>query len=112
MREESPFARLRRAFSAETVDADYEEIAQPDQAQAERQAAPAPAPITNLSLSELAERLERGLAQRKRMGRPVSVLADMPVEAAVPVRDHVEQGVDDALRAALGTLRTMAGRAR
>jgi hypothetical protein len=46
------------------------------------------------------------------MGRPASVLADMPVEAAVPVRDHVEQGVDEALRAALGNLRNMAGRAR
>jgi len=104
MTEESAFVRLQRAFSPETVDADYEEIAEPAQPQA--------APVAHLSLAELTRRLERGLAQRKRMGRPASVLADMPVEAAVPVRDHVEQGVDEALRAALGNLRNMAGRAR
>lgn len=104
MTEASAFARLQRAFSPETVDADYEEIAEPAQ--------PKAAPVTHLSLAELTHRLERGLAQRKRMGRPASVLADMPVEAAVPVRDHVEQGVDEALRAALGNLRNMAGRAR
>ncbi|WP_176596627.1 MULTISPECIES: hypothetical protein [Sphingobium] len=108
MTEETAFARLQRAFSPETVDADFEEIAEP----AQPQSAPAPAPIAHLSLAELTQRLEQGLAQRKRMGRPVSVLADMPVEAAVPVREHVEQGVDEALRAALGTLRSMAGRAR
>jgi hypothetical protein len=104
--EEGAFTRLQRAFSAEAVDADYEEVVDAQQAQA------APAPIMHLSLSELTERLERGLAQRKRMGRPISVLADMPVEAAVPVRDHVEQGADEALRAALSTLRNMAGRGR
>lgn len=108
MTEETAFARLQRAFSQETVDADPQEIAQP----AQPETAPAPAPIEHLSLAELTQRLEQGLAQRKRMGRPASVLADMPVEAAVPVRDKVEQGVDEALRAALGTLRTMAGRAR
>lgn len=108
MTEETAFARLQRALSPETVDADFEEIAEP----AQPQSAPAPAPIAHLSLAELTQRLEQGLAQRKRMGRPVSVLADMPVEAAVPVREHVEQGVDEALCAALGTLRSMAGRAR
>ncbi|AMK24503.1 MULTISPECIES: hypothetical protein [unclassified Sphingobium] len=110
MTEESAFARLQRAFSPETVDADYEEIAEPAQPQTTN--ARAHTPVAHLSLAELTHRLERGLAQRKRMGRPASVLADMPVEAAVPVRDHVEQGVDEALRAALGNLRNMAGRAR
>ncbi|UZW55221.1 hypothetical protein NUH86_17405 [Sphingobium sp. JS3065] len=106
MTEESDFARLQRAFSPESVDTDPEEIVASAQPQA------APAPVAHLSLAELTQRLERGLAQRRRMGRPASVLADMPVEAAVPVRDHVEQGVDEALRAALGNLRNMAGRAR
>ena len=112
MTEETAFARLQQAFSPENsaetgpeaVDADPAEMAQPARAR--------PAPIAHLSLAELTQRLEQGLAQRKRMGRPVSVLADMPVETAVPVRDEVEQGVDEALRAALGTLRTMTGRAR
>ncbi|WP_420801834.1 hypothetical protein [Sphingobium bisphenolivorans] len=66
----------------------------------------------NLSIAELTERLERGLAERKRTGRTAAVIADMPVERPVPVRDHVEQDVDQALRAALGTLRSMAGRSR
>ena len=112
MTEETAFARLQQAFSPESsaetgreaVDADPAEMAQPARAR--------PAPIAHLSLAELTQRLEQGLAQRKRMGRPVSVLADMPVETAVPVRDEVEHGVDEALRAALGTLRTMTGRAR
>ena len=112
MTEETAFAHLQQAFSPENsaetgpeaVDADPAEMAQPARAR--------PAPIAHLSLAELTQRLEQGLAQRKRMGRPVSVLADMPVETAVPVRDEVEQGVDEALRAALGTLRTMTGRAR
>lgn len=112
MTEETAFARLQQAFSPENsaetgpeaVDADPAEMAPPARAR--------PAPIAHLSLAELTQRLEQGLAQRKRMGRPVSVLADMPVETAVPVRDEVEQGVDEALRAALGTLRTMTGRAR
>lgn len=77
-----------------------------------RHAAPDGPDPRSLSIAELTERLERGLAARKRTGRTISVLADMPVERAVPVRDHVEQDVDQALRAALGTLRTMAGRAR
>ncbi|KEQ51922.1 hypothetical protein [Sphingobium chlorophenolicum] len=102
--EEAAFARIQRALSTEPADADYEEVSAPAQPQA--------APVAPLTLSELTERLERGLAQRKRMGRPASVLADMPVEAPVPVRDHVEQDADEALRAALGTLRNMAGRAR
>ena len=68
----------------------------------------------NLSITELTERLEKALAQRGRPSSPpagsVRVIADMPVASAVPVRDAVPQDVDDALRAALGTLRTMTGR--
>jgi len=40
------------------------------------------------------------------------VIADMPVASAVPVREAVSEDVEDALRAALGTLRTMTGRPR
>jgi hypothetical protein len=40
------------------------------------------------------------------------VIADMPVEQPVPVRDRLEDDVDQALRAALGTLRAMADRTR
>jgi hypothetical protein len=74
--------------------------------------APLPAATQGLSIAQLTERLEQGLTQRKRAARPVSVLADMPVEPAVPVRDQVEKDVDEALRAALGTLRSMTARAR
>jgi len=42
----------------------------------------------------------------------VRVIADMPVAPAVPVRDMVAQDADDALRAALGALRSMAGQGR
>lgn len=73
-----------------------------------------PAPTHGLTITQLTERLERGLSLRSRapaMGA-ARVIADMPVAAAVPVRDHVAQDADDALRAALGALRTMAGRAR
>lgn len=99
--EEAAFARLRRAFAEDPVDADYEEVADAGTS-----------PADALSLAELTDRLERGLTERKRLGRPISVLADMPVERAVPVREHVEEDVDQALRAALGTLRSMAGRRR
>ena len=64
--------------------------------------------------SPAAARLERGLASRRRMaGANVApVLADMPVAPAVPVRQSVAPDADEALRAALGTLRTMAARRR
>lgn len=74
------------------------------------------APIETLSLVELTERLERGLAQRAATAPAARnrgmMIADMPVAAAVPVRDAVEPDTDEALRAALGTLRTMAARTR
>lgn len=79
--------------------------------------APAPAPTGHLSLTQLTERLERGLAQRVAAAAAPAptdrgVIADMPVAAAVPVRDAVEPDTDEALRAALGTLRIMAARTR
>ena len=73
-------------------------------------------PTHGLTIAQLTERLERGLSQRSRAPTAplssASVFADMPVAAAVPVRDSVATDADDALRAALGALRTMAGRAR
>lgn len=98
---ETAFARLHRTVADDPVEADHEEVAKA-----------APLRSETLSLAELTDRLERGLVERKRLGRPASVLADMPVERAVPVRDHVEENVDEALRAALGTLRSMAGHRR
>lgn len=91
------------AMQDEVIEAEFEDIT-------------GPAPGTDaLSITELTVRLERGLALRKRAARPegtAAVIADMPVEPAVPVRDHVEQGADEALRAALGTLRMMTARGR
>ncbi|MFY9350064.1 MAG: hypothetical protein WAO77_06945 [Sphingobium sp.] len=82
--------------------------------------APTPAPLPlrlptqGLSVSELTERLERGLAQRSRATVPPvagrGVIADMPAAQPVPVREAVAQDTDEALRAALGALRSMAGR--
>lgn len=74
-----------------------------------------PRPIASLSLGELTERLERGLTHRGGLA-PVApstprVIADMPVAAPVPVNPSVEPELDEALRAALGTLRTLAARA-
>lgn len=84
----------------------------------EPEPAPAPLPLRsptqNLSVSELTERLERGLAQRSRVTVPPvaagGVIADMPAAQPVPVRAAVAQDTDEALRAALGALRSMAGR--
>ena len=79
-------------------------------------AAPASPSMERLSIAELTARLERGLAERARIKEAKAgshrVIADMPVAAAVPVRDAVVEDVDMALRDALGALRTMAGRAR
>lgn len=94
------------ALPDEAVYAEFEEIAEP------ATQAPATARPESLSIAELTERLEHGLAQRKRIARPVSVIADMPVAPPVPVRQQVEEDADQALRAALGTLRSMTGRAR
>lgn len=78
--------------------------------------APAPAPTHGLSIAQLTERLERGLASRGRatpaQAGQVRVIADMPVAPAVPVRETVAADADEALRAALGALRTMAARTR
>ncbi|WP_420143323.1 hypothetical protein [Sphingobium sp.] len=76
---------------------------------------PLPLPSTHgLSITQLTDRLERGLSQRSRSyagpAKDDGVLADMPVASAVPVREAVDQDADAALRAALGTLRAMAGR--
>jgi hypothetical protein len=83
--------------------------------------APVPPPLTplrlpthGLSVQELTERLERGLALRTRAAPPAptpsGVLADMPAAAPVPVRAAVARDTDEALREALGTLRAMSGR--
>lgn len=73
-----------------------------------------PDSIQELSISELTERLERGLAARRPRAAPpaCAVLADLPVAPPVPVRETVAEDIDEALRAALGTLRTMAARGR
>ncbi len=73
-------------------------------------------PAQEQSIAELTARLERGLSLRRQTiatARPAgAVLADLPVASAVPVRDAVEVDIDEALRAALGTLRTMTARGR
>lgn len=98
---------------ADMIDAEFEEIPTQEVAPAAR-----PAPISRQpqSITELTARLERGLAQRARTARgsgsTAAVLADMPVERPIPVRDQVEEDVDQALRAALSTLRSMADRTR
>lgn len=101
------FAPLGRA----TIEEEVAFEAPPEAAPVSQPEVPAPLG-EHLSIAELTARLEQGLAHRKRIARPVSVLADMPVQPAVPVRDHVEQDTDEALRLALGTLRSMTGRAR
>ncbi|MBB4147764.1 hypothetical protein [Sphingobium scionense] len=68
--------------------------------------------IDTMSITELTERLERALTRRGRPATAPRVIADMPVASAVPVREAVSEDVEDALRAALGTLRTMTGRPR
>lgn len=93
------------------ADTEFEEViesAPTDQASVPPSAPPAHA----LTITELTARLERGLAQRVRGGAADGVLADMPPEPVVPVRDRVEDDVDQALRAALGTLRALAERTR
>lgn len=90
----------------------------PPAPEAEPEPLPAPLPLRSptqgLSVHQLTERLERGLAQRSRAfvpPNPVSrVIADMPAAQPVPVREAVAQDTDEALRAALGALRSMAGR--
>ncbi len=71
-------------------------------------------PTEGLTISQLTARLERGLAQRAAALPTLAprIIADMPVAESVAVRDTVETGIDEALAAALGTLRTMAARVR
>lgn len=79
---------------------------------AEASSTPSARNFDNLSITELTERLERALVQRGRPATAPRVVADMPIASAVPVREAVSEDVEDALRAALGTLRTMTGRPR
>lgn len=73
-----------------------------------------PAPTRGLSLSELTQRLERGLSLRSRTAAPAPApsaartIADMPVAQAVPVRNMPSENADEALRAALSALRNLA----
>lgn len=93
---------------AEAVDRDM--MAAPVRMAVTASLAPLPLPTHGLSIAQLTERLERGLALRRR-GLPTDaaqVLADMPVVPPVPVRDSVAPDADEALRAALGALRSMA----
>lgn len=88
----------------------YPSVPEPARAAAAKEAS---APACLPSLAELTVRFEQGLAQRARGARTAvadGVIADMPVEQRVPVRGQVEDDVDQALRAALGTLRAMADR--
>ena len=111
-------ATIQPAFALEDADradapveAEFEDVAA-FTAEATQQEAPVSAVP---SLAELTARFEKGLAERVRGSRTAvdgGVIADMPVEQRVPVRDHVEDDVDQALRAALGTLRAMADRTR
>ena len=96
---------------SEAIEADYEDVVEPV---VTATAGPDPLPpAAPLSITELTERLEQGLARRTRAsGTGSPMLADMPTEQPVPVRDHVEDDVDQALRAALSTLRAMADRTR
>lgn len=105
------------------VHAEPEPVAEP-----EMEVAPEPLPMTHaaellaptqgLTVRELTERLERGLALRSRtpamapVRAETGVIADMAVAAPVPVRAQVAEDTDAALRAALGALRSMAARSR
>ena len=103
---------VEEAGQDEPTYAEFEDIAPPAPVETTRTEAPVSAMP---SLAELTARFERGLAERVRGSRTAleaGVIADMPVEQRVPVRDHVEDDVDQALRAALGTLRAMADRTR
>jgi hypothetical protein len=107
---------VEEALSApQPIEAEFEDIsiAVPAPPRAGRVEQPAPA-AQMPSLAELTARFERGLADRvrSRVATASDVIADMPIEQPVPVREEVEDDVDQALRAALGTLRAMAERTR
>ncbi len=77
-----------------------------------------PAPTQGMSIGQLTDRLERGLSLRSRTPAPAPapsearIIADMPVAPAVPVREMPSENADEALRAALSALRSMAARPR
>ena len=113
LRPAAPFAPIAD-LEDDAEDAEWEAVA-PAAQPVEPRMAPLPmrAPTQGLSVHQLTERLERGLALRSRTNAALAEggrIADMPVAAAVPVRDAVARDTDEALRAALGALRTMAGR--
>ena len=119
--EDAPQPAFDKPLAAATppapVEAEPEDAPVPSPAAAlpavEASLAPLPLPTHGLSVGQLTERLERGLAARRRLpGRRAPVLADLPVAPRVPVREAVAADTDEALRAALGTLRDMAGRKR
>ncbi|WP_230461355.1 hypothetical protein [Sphingobium sp. CAP-1] len=122
LRPVGPFAQVIPLADVAEEGDEQDNIAQPQWAEArtprpvEPALAPLPlrAPTHGLSVGELTDRLERGLALRSRATMPAAagtgVIADMPVAAAVPVREAVARDTDEALRAALGALRTMTGR--
>lgn len=108
---------------AEPADAVTEDDRIPAAPAAIAPAAPAmdpspPAPTRGLSLSELTQRLERGLSLRSRTPAPAPapsaarIIADMPVAPAVPVRDMPSENADEALRAALSALRNLTAQPR
>lgn len=108
--QDSVILSLPRFAAEPVVYADYEEIAEPVP---EPVVASTPRP---LSIAELTARLESGLARRARATPDVETapakLADMPIEPAIPVRDRVEDDVDEALRQALTALRALTERPR
>lgn len=107
----------------------------PQDAVVEAQPIIARAPLDTLSIAELADRFERGIARRRALAQAAAatrkiesirtgtggistpqdaneprVLADIPPVPRVAVRGDVDAEVDQALRDALGTLQQMTGR--
>lgn len=92
------------------------------------------APLDSLSIAELVDRFEHGIARRKALAQAAAavqqvgavlaetgraptvptteprVLADMPPVPRVDVRAGVDEEIDEALRAALGTLQQITSR--
>ncbi|MES1983591.1 MAG: hypothetical protein V4461_01400 [Pseudomonadota bacterium] len=107
----------------------------PQDAAVEAQPIIARVPLDTLSIAELADRFERGIARRRALAQAAAatqkietiraetggisttqvaneprVLADIPPVPRVAVRGDVDAEVDQALRDALGTLQQMTGR--
>ncbi len=110
------------AVNADTIPATASPEAEPAPANAggmlvadQRIAAITPvASLENLSLEALAARFERGLSERQptlpQTGYRPMTLAEMPAAAPVPVREAVDEDIESALQAALGTLHKMTAR--